>query len=61
MKTISRRDLLFTSGGGIGGVALASLLAQDNLLAAEACETAPNSALAAAKKPHFKPRAKSII
>ena len=61
MKTISRRDLLFTSGGGIGGVALASLLAQDNLLAAEACETVPNSALAAAKKPHFKPRAKSII
>ena len=61
MKTISRRDLLFSSGGGLGGVALASLLAQDNLLAAEdgsrACGTGPGGA----KKPHFKPRAKSII
>ncbi len=65
MKTISRRDLLFTGGGGIGGVALASLLAQDGLLAgpvgAQACGGGPASALAAPKKPHFKPRAKSVI
>lgn len=49
MKTISRRDLLFSAGGGIGGVALASLLSQETL------------AGAINKKPHFKPRAKSII
>jgi len=65
MKTISRRDLLFTSGGGIGGVALASLLAQDGLLAADegsnACGVGPQGGPGAAKKPHFKPRAKSII
>lgn len=58
MKTITRRDLLFQSGGGIGGVALASLLAQDRLLGA-GCAAAPDAA--AAHKPHFKPRAKSII
>jgi hypothetical protein len=58
MKTISRRDLLFHSGGGIGGVALASLLAQDNLHGADACE---ESGGVGGKKPHHKPRAKSII
>ena len=65
MKTISRRDLLFTAGGGIGGVALASLLAQDQLLGApnttQVCGAGPADALAAPRKPHFKPRAKSVI
>jgi len=58
MKTISRRDLLCNSFGGIGGVALASLLTQDNLLGADACV---KNGGAGAKKPHHKPRAKSII
>lgn len=58
MKTISRRDLLCNSFGGIGGVALASLLAEDNLLGADGCV---ESGGAGAKKPHHKPRAKSII
>ncbi|MBM3811176.1 MAG: DUF1501 domain-containing protein [Acidimicrobiia bacterium] len=48
-KTISRRDMLFQAGGGISGLALASLLGNDNLLAQSA------------SKPHFKPRAKSVI
>jgi hypothetical protein len=65
MKTISRRDLLY-SAGGIGGVALTSLLAQDNLLAAppsasQACPAAGAGLTASLRKPHFKPRAKSII
>src|SRR5262245_26171589 len=51
--TISRRDLLFQTGGRIGGVALASLLHQEKLLAA------PTPG--AIKKPHFEPRAKSVI
>jgi hypothetical protein len=45
--TISRRDLLFQAGGGIGGVALAALLSEEKLLAAP--------------KTHFQPRAKSVI
>ena len=32
MKTISRRNMLFQAGGGISGLALASLLGQEGLL-----------------------------
>ena len=52
----SRREFLFESCGGISGLALASLLGRDNLLASE-CAASP----AIAKKPHFEPRAKSVI
>ncbi len=39
MKQIwNRRDFLFQSGGGIGGLGLAYLLSQDGLLAAGACD-----------------------
>src|SRR5216683_7632670 len=59
----SRREFLFQSGGGISGLALASLLNQDGLLAADdACSNAPNAANPfAPHKPHFAPRAKSVI
>src|SRR6266851_434909 len=61
----SRREFLFQSGGGISGLALASLLNQDGLLAAEdndACSNAPSAANPfAPRKPHFPPRAKSVI
>ena len=54
----SRREFLFESCGGISGVALASLLNADGLLAAEnACDTPA----AASKRPHFAPRANSVI
>src|SRR5207302_1532274 len=33
MRELSRRDFLWRAGGGFGGIALASLLAQDGLLA----------------------------
>src|ERR1700687_1365043 len=60
----SRREFLFESGGGISGMALACLLAQDGLLAAED-EVCSNSSSApnpfAPRKPHFPPRAKSVI
>jgi hypothetical protein len=56
MKHIwSRRQFLFESCGGISGLALASLLNQDGLLGA------PVDSPMAAKKPHFTPRAKSVI
>ena len=50
----SRRDFLFQAGGGISGLGLASLLAQDGLLGGPA-------SIYAAKAPHFKPRAKRVI
>src|SRR3954449_5367061 len=67
MKFISRRNMLFQAGGGISGLALASLLGQDGLLAepsagSEACaETPLRNAAGAPRQPHFKPRAKSVI
>src|SRR3954452_4839333 len=63
MKNIwSRRDFLFRSGGGMSGLALAYLLNQDGLLAASSCEAkAQGYNPYAPKKPHFAPRAKSVI
>ena len=63
MKNIwSRRDFLFQSGGGISGLALAYLLNQDGLLAAGACDAKVSGYNPyAPKKPHFTPRAKSVI
>lgn len=53
----SRRDFLFRSGCGISGLALADLLQQDGLLAADNVCDARDTA----KKPHFAPRATSVI
>jgi hypothetical protein len=68
MKTIwNRRDFLFQSGGGIAGLALAQLLNQQGLLAAETSDLGRCAASAvglnplAPKAPHFKARAKSVI
>src|SRR5688572_17814393 len=68
MKTIwSRRDFLFQSGGGIAGLALAQLLNQQGMLAAEVTDLGQCGAPAvglnplAPKAPHFKARAKSVI
>src|SRR5436309_5706846 len=61
----SRRDFLFESCGGLSGVALAWLLDQQSLLAAEpsgAClAKARGPTPFTSKKPHFKPRATSVI
>ncbi len=50
----SRREFLWRSGGGLGGIALASLLGGEQLLAAG---PAPRSALL----PHHRPKAKRVI
>ncbi|MBI1246646.1 DUF1501 domain-containing protein [bacterium] len=47
----SRRDFLWQCGGGLGGIALASLLKQDNLLAAQ-----PTSGIL-----HHPPKAKRVV
>ena len=53
---LTRRSFLNTAASGVGGVALASLLQQDGLLAAPA---APNPL--APKSPHFPGKAKNCI
>ena len=61
----SRRDFMWEAGCGISGVALAQMLSQQGLLAAdvsEACSATPLGANPyALKPPHFKPRAKAVI
>src|SRR5215469_12955613 len=65
MKNIwNRRDFLFQSGGGIAGLALASMLNDQKLLAAPADLCGGNPVAAnplAPKPPHFKARAKAVI
>jgi hypothetical protein len=48
---LSRREFLWHAGGGLGGIALASLLKSDGLIAAEP----------ATHVPHFRPRAKRVV
>src|SRR5262249_25212521 len=55
----SRRNFLATSASGIGTLALASLLRDDGLLAAEASGEAANPL--APRPPHFAPKAKACI
>ncbi|HET8548259.1 MAG TPA: DUF1501 domain-containing protein, partial [Bryobacteraceae bacterium] len=54
----SRRDFLFETCGGISGLGLLWLLDSDKLLAGECADS---GAATAAKKPHFTPRARSVI
>jgi hypothetical protein len=60
-----RREFLFQSGGGLGGLALAHLLQQEGLLAATPGDTCDAQASGynpyAAKRPHFPPRARRVI
>src|SRR5579862_7180723 len=61
----SRRKFLFETCGGISGLGLAALLEQDGLLAAQPSACAGSAAALqtplSVKKPHFAPRAKSVI
>ena len=52
----NRRDFLFNSGGGLGGIALASMLGGDNLLAATKSATGGVPGV-----PHHKPKIKRVI
>ncbi len=65
---MSRRDFLFEAGEGISGIALAAMMAQEGLLAADpdtgvsACESSGDiQSPLAARNSHFEPRAKSVI
>src|SRR5262249_20736124 len=50
-----RRNFLWDAGGGLGGVALAHLLAQDGLLASEKCKPELNGGL------HHRAKAKRVV
>jgi hypothetical protein len=59
---LTRRDFLTTTASGLGALALASILKDHGLLAAEATlanSTAENPL--ARRHPHFAPRAKACI
>ena len=64
-KFWSRREFLMRSGGGMAGLALASMLERDGVFAAEAGLDAQCSAQLpgafASKPPHFAPRATNVI
>ncbi|MBM3796367.1 MAG: DUF1501 domain-containing protein [Acidobacteria bacterium] len=68
-RFVDRRKFLFEAGGGLSGLGLATLLAQDNLLGAESGVTPAGCATGgvvtsspfAPKPPHFAPRAKRVI
>ena len=51
---LTRREFLFRSGGGLGGIALAAMLGRENLLAAETSD-ATGGVL------HFPPKAKRVV
>ncbi|PAW84090.1 MAG: sulfatase [Pedosphaera sp. Tous-C6FEB] len=54
----SRREFLWQSGGGLGGIALASLLAADKSFFGEVAAANPHSAF---RLPHFPPKAKRVV
>src|SRR3989440_1067023 len=60
----TRRDFLFRAGSGLGGMALACLLAEDAAIASETRNTQDAARAVnplAPKRPHFRPKAKSVI
>ncbi|MBI3875486.1 MAG: DUF1501 domain-containing protein [Verrucomicrobia bacterium] len=58
-RPLSRREFLWASGGGLGGVALAGLLGTEGLLAADTKFAA--TAHSATGLPHFPPKAKRVV
>src|SRR4051794_8576001 len=61
-NALTRRDFLWRSAFGIGGIALAHLLQDDNLLARSPSKIGENLPLnMEARKPHFAPKAKAMI
>src|SRR5262245_46947844 len=54
-KLQTRRSFLWESGGGLGGIALASLIGREGLLAAEPVPARGN------RPRHFTPKAKRVV
>ncbi len=65
-QNCSRREFLWSAGGGLGGIALASMLGGEGLLAADAPANGATGALGKpsaglAGVPHFPPKAKRVV
>ena len=58
LRSLSRREFLWNSGGGLGGIALANLLGGDRSLAATQPNPTPGNLVSF---PEFKPKAKRVI
>jgi hypothetical protein len=58
---LTRRDFLVSTARGVGGLAFATLLAKDGLLAAEKNGAVPGFDPLAPRAPHFAPKAKRCI
>ena len=58
---LTRRDFLVNAARGVGGLAFASLLGGEGLLAADARKNSPDLNPFAPKPPHFAPKAKQCI
>src|SRR4051812_24998298 len=58
---LTRRDFLVNAARGVGGLAFASLLAGDGLLAADAKKNSIEFNPLSPKPPHFAPKAKQCI
>ena len=58
---LTRRDFLVSASRGVGGLAFASLLAGDGLLAADAGKNSAKTGPFAPKPPHFAAKAKQCI
>ncbi len=64
MRRQTRRQLLINAANGLGGVALASILSEQGLLAARKPPLLPDidaSRPFAARKPHFAAKAKNVL
>jgi hypothetical protein len=58
---LSRREMLLQAGTGLGGIALAGLLAQNSLRAAPSAPSLEPPAPSSIRPPHVPPKAKSVI
>lgn len=56
-EAMSRREFLWSSGGGLGGIALAGLLGQQGLLGGQTNSSSKTQPLL----PHFPPKAKRVV
>lgn len=59
--TTTRREFLLSAGGGFGGIALASLMANEQQAVAASGEHARSANPLASKETHFAPRARRVI
>ena len=57
----SRREFLYSAGGGLGGIALHWLLANETRAEDGRAKPGRSPNPLAAKKPHFEPKAKRVI